>query len=61
MIKKCDNRPEYKRVCISCGGSIREKASKDAYGLCLQCFYAMLATRLRKQKRATAGEFVSDR
>ncbi len=61
MISSKKLRPEYKVVCISCGGSIREQASKDAYGLCLKCFYAMLATRLRTLKRSNAGEFVSDR
>lgn len=55
------DRSQFKVVCISCGGNIREKASKDAYGLCLKCFYMMLATRLRNQKRSVAGEFVSER
>ena len=53
--------PGFKVICISCGVKIRENASDDAYGMCLRCFYAMLAARLRTQKRVTAGEFVSDR
>jgi hypothetical protein len=51
----------FKVLCISCGVKIRENASDDSYGMCLRCFYAMLALRLRTQKRVTAGEFVSDR
>lgn len=53
--------PEFKVVCISCGVKIREHASDDSYGLCLKCFYAMLAARLRSQKRVATGEFVSER
>ncbi len=51
----------FSLVCISCGVKIRENASDDSYGLCLRCFYAMLAARLQTQKRAAAGEFVSER
>ena len=51
----------FKVVCISCGVQIRENASDDSYGMCLKCFYRMLAVRLRSQKRASAGEFVSER
>ena len=51
----------FRVVCISCGAKIRENASDDSYGMCLRCFYAMLAARLRGQKRAAAGEFVSER
>jgi hypothetical protein len=58
--KRVDN-PGFKVVCISCGVKIRENASDDSYGMCLKCFYAMLAMRLRTQKRAAAGEFVSER
>ncbi len=52
---------EFKVVCISCGMKIRENASDDSYGMCLRCFYTMLAARLRAQKRVAAGEFVSER
>jgi hypothetical protein len=51
----------FKVLCISCGVKIRENASDDSYGMCLRCFYAMLALRLRTQKRVAGGEFVSDR
>ena len=54
-------KPVFQVVCISCGVKIRENASDDSYGLCLRCFYAMLAARLQKQKRASTGEFVSER
>jgi len=53
--------PGFKVVCISCGVKIREDASDDSHGMCLKCFYAMLAIRLRNQKRVAAGEFVSER
>lgn len=53
--------PGFKVICISCGVKIRENASDDSYGMCLRCFYAMLAARLRTQKRVIAGEFESDR
>jgi hypothetical protein len=59
QIKK--TRIEFKIVCISCGGTIREHASDDSYGLCLTCFYVSLAARLRSQKRTAASEFVSAR
>jgi hypothetical protein len=59
--RKSKGKFEFKVVCISCGVKIRENASDDSYGMCLRCFYAMLATRLRTQKRVAAGEFVSDR
>jgi len=59
--QKRAKNPGFKVVCISCGVKIRENASDDSYGLCLKCFYAMLAARLRTQKRAAAGEFVSER
>jgi hypothetical protein len=55
------NDPGFKVVCISCGVKIRENASDDSYGMCLRCFYAMLAVRLRTQKRIASGEFVSER
>ncbi len=51
----------FKVICISCGVKIRDNASDDSYGMCRRCFYAMLAVRLRTQKRVRAGEFVSDR
>jgi hypothetical protein len=53
--------PGFKVICISCGVKIRENASDDSYGMCLRCFYTMLAVRLRSQKRVAAGEFVSER
>ncbi len=51
----------FKILCVSCGVKIREKASEDSYGLCLKCFYADLAKRLRRQPRVIPGEFVSER
>ena len=62
MVARTPKRnPGFKVVCISCGVKIRENASDDSYGMCLKCFYTMLAMRLRTQKRAAAGEFVSER
>lgn len=51
----------FKVVCISCGVKIRDNASDDSYGMCLRCFYAMLAARLRNRRRVAASEFVSER
>ena len=53
--------PLFKVICISCGVKMRDNASDDSYGMCLRCFYAMLAARLRKQRRVAVGEFVSER
>jgi hypothetical protein len=62
MVEQIDRKnPGFKVVCISCGAKIRDNARDDSYGICLRCFYAMLAVRLRTQKRVTAGEFVSER
>ena len=51
----------FQVICNSCGVKIRENASDDSYGMCLRCFYAMLAARLRNQRQVAIGEFVSDR
>jgi len=51
----------FRVICISCGVKIRENASDDSYGMCLRCFYTMLAVRLRNRKRTATGEFVSER
>ena len=51
---------DFHILCISCGVKIRDTASEDSYGLCLKCFYQDLANRLSRQKRAMAGEFVSE-
>jgi hypothetical protein len=62
MVKQTPRRDHgFKVTCISCGVKIRENASDDSYGMCLRCFYAMLAARLRTQKRVVSGDFVSDR
>ena len=53
--------PRFQVICISCGVKIRENASDDSYGMCLRCFYTMLAMRLRNRKRTATGEFVSER
>jgi hypothetical protein len=55
------NVPEFRVVCVSCGVKIRKDASEDSCGLCLKCFYRILAERLRAQKRVGSGEFVSER
>ena len=59
--QKRKSNPGFKVICILCGTKIRENASDDSYGMCLRCFYRMLAVRLRSQKRVAAGEFVSER
>ena len=52
---------QFKVLCVNCGVKIRNHASEDSGGLCLKCFYRILAERLREQKRTAAGEFVSER
>jgi hypothetical protein len=52
---------EFRVLCVSCGVKIRKDASEDSCGLCLKCFYRILAERLRAQKRVASGEFVSER
>ena len=59
--QKRKSNPGFKVICISCGTKIRENASDDSYGMCLRCFYTMLAVRLRNRKRTVTGEFVSER
>lgn len=68
MLEKVRERAEhaasklaFQILCVSCGVKIREKASEDAYGLCLRCFYADLAKRLSGRTPVSAGEFVSER
>jgi len=62
MIEENSKRPdEFKVLCVSCGVKIRKTASEDACGLCLHCFYKILAARLRAQKHTSSGEFVSER
>ena len=62
MVQQTPKRdPGFRVICISCGVKLQENASDDSYGMCLRCFYAMLAARLRTQRRVAAGEFVSER
>ena len=60
-----DEKPDplygFQVTCISCGVKIRDNASDDSYGLCLKCFYAMLAARLRARRSTTTAQFASDR
>ncbi len=52
---------EFRVLCVACGVKIRKDASQDSCGLCLKCFYKILAERLRAQQRVRTGEFVSER
>jgi hypothetical protein len=47
--------------CAWCGVRIRRDSPEDSQGVCLTCFYRILNERLRAQRRARAGEGVSDR
>jgi hypothetical protein len=53
--------PEFRVLCVCCGVKIRKAASEDSCGLCLKCFYRILAARLHAQKRASSGDFISER
>jgi len=55
-----DNQ-RFQVSCIWCGSKIREDKEHDSTGVCLRCFYQILANHLRSQKRTGYGEFVSDR
>jgi hypothetical protein len=59
-MNQCETR-RFEVRCISCGVKIRDDKLTDAAGLCIKCFYRMLNDRLRAQKRAQAGDGVSDR
>ena len=61
MAEQTRTDPGFKVICITCGVKIRDNASDDSYGMCLRCFYKMLAVRLRNQKRVATGEFISER
>ena len=58
-------RPEQEEVyvveCVWCGAKIRDDDEEDTTGVCLKCFYQMLATHLQSQKQTGYGDFVSDR
>jgi hypothetical protein len=47
--------------CVACGVRIRRDMVADSPRVCLQCFYRVLNERLCTQRRARAGEHVSER
>lgn len=51
----------YVVECNWCGAKIRDVNEDDTTGVCLKCFYQMLANHLQSQKRSAYGDFVSDR
>ena len=54
-------RSAFSVVCSSCGVKIRDAKQSNGSGICLTCFYRILANHLGSQKRTAYGEFVSDR
>src|SRR5882672_9118184 len=60
VMSEGERETTFRILCISCGAQIREDKVAEASGLCLKCFYRMLKDRFRAQKRARAGEGVSD-
>ena len=47
--------------CVCCGVRIRRDRDDDSPRICLKCFYVSLNKQLALQRRARAGEGVSDR
>lgn len=60
-MKPSQRRSKLYVVCVWCGVAIREDRHQDLEGMCLRCFYKILAQRYQAQRRARYGEGVSDR
>jgi hypothetical protein len=58
---KAQRPRQFKVLCINCFVKIRDHASEESRGLCLKCFYRILAANLHRQRLTRAGEFVSER
>lgn len=54
-------KQRFRVICIWCGSKIRDDNEKDSTGICLECFYQLLTSHLRMQKRTINGDYVSDR
>ena len=54
-------RAKFYVICVWCGATIREDKAQDSEGMCLRCFYKILAQRYQAQRRARSGSRVSDR
>ena len=61
MSQRLEQEQVYVVECVWCGAKIRNDDEEDTTGVCLKCFYQMLANHLQSQKQTAYGDFVSDR
>ncbi|HEY8412896.1 MAG TPA: hypothetical protein VIK76_15890 [Pyrinomonadaceae bacterium] len=61
MSQRLEQEEVYVVECVWCGAKIRNDDEEDTTGVCLKCFYQILANHLQSQKQTAYGDFVSDR
>jgi len=54
-------RAKFYVICVWCGTTIREDKAQDSEGMCLRCFYKILAQRYQAQQQVRQSNHVSDR
>ncbi|PWT83576.1 MAG: hypothetical protein C5B44_00360 [Acidobacteria bacterium] len=60
-MKRSQVRAKFYVICVWCGITIREDKAEDSEGMCLRCFYKILAQRYQAQRRTRCAGRVSDR
>ena len=61
MSQRLEQEEVYVVECVWCGAKIRNDDEENTTGVCLKCFYQILANHLQSQKQTAYGDFVSDR
>ena len=61
MSQRLEQEEVYVVECVWCGAKIRNDDEEPTTGVCLKCFYQILAHHLQSQKQTAYGDFVSDR
>jgi Zn ribbon nucleic-acid-binding protein len=61
MSQRLEQEEVYVVECVWCGAKIRNDDEEATTGVCLKCFYQILANHLQSQKQTAYGDFVSDR
>jgi len=61
MSQRLEQEEVYVVECVWCGAKIRNDDEEHTTGVCLKCFYQILANHLQSQKQTAYGDFVSDR
>ena len=61
MSQRLEQEEVYVVECVWCGAKIRNDDEEDTTGVCLKCFYQILAKHLQSQKQTAYGDSVSDR